>query len=152
MRKIALPIIACGLLLGAAFAQDKGANVPVASDAQPDGSVVLSGGSVAAGVGYVWGHGALHFQGSDHDFSISGVSIADAGAANISASGSVYNLKNVSDFAGNYAAVAAGITIGGGGSASYLRNEHGVVIKLVSTTVGLRFNLSANGVHVTLKS
>jgi len=31
-------------------------------------------------------------------------------------------------------------------------DPHGVVIKLVSTTVGLRFNLSANGVHVTLKS
>jgi hypothetical protein len=152
MRNIALPIIACGLLVGAAFAQNNGADAPVASDAKPDGTVVLSGGSVAAGVGYVWGHGALHYQSGDHDFSISGVSIADAGAANISASGTVYNLKNLSDFAGNYAAVAAGLTIGGGGSASYLRNEHGVVIKLVSTTVGLRFNLSANGVHVTLKS
>jgi len=152
MRNLALPIITCGFLAGAAFAQDQSASLPVASDAQPDGTVVLSGGAVAAGIGYVWGHGALTYQGGPHDFSISGVSIVDAGAANISASGTVYNLKNLSDFAGNYTAVSAGLTIAGGGSASYLKNEHGVIIKLVSTTVGLRFNLSADGVHVKLKS
>jgi len=151
MRNVALSIIVGAALSGAVLAQDQSASVPVASDAQPDGSVVLSGGSVAAGVGFVWGHGQLTYQGT-HDFSISGVSIVDAGAANLSATGTVYNLKNLSDFAGNYAAVAAGITIAGGGSASYLKNEHGVVIKLISTSVGLRFNLSADGVNVKLKS
>ena len=40
----------------------------------------------------------------------------------------------------------------GGGTAVYLKNEHGVVIKLVSTEVGLKFNLSADGVHIALKS
>lgn len=51
-----------------------------------------------------------------------------------------------------YVAWGAGATIAGGGSAVYMKNEHGVVIKLVLTTVGLRFNLSANGVKVTSKS
>jgi hypothetical protein len=32
-----------------------------------------------------------------------------------------------------------------------LRNEHGVVIKLQSTTAGLRFNLSADGVDIKLQ-
>jgi hypothetical protein len=43
-------------------------------------------------------------------------------------------------------------TVAGGGTAVYLKNEHGVVIKLVSTEVGLKFNLSADGVHIALKS
>ena len=38
------------------------------------------------------------------------------------------------------------------GSATYLKNDHGVVIKLLATSQGLRFNLSGNGVTVKLKS
>jgi hypothetical protein len=60
-------------------------------------------------------------------------------------------LKNLGDFDGNYSAVTAGITVAGGGSAALLKNQHGVVIKLLSTTEGPRFNLSANGIDIKLK-
>jgi hypothetical protein len=152
MRKLSLSIIACTIFSGATIADDQSASAPVSADAQPDAAVVLNGGRVAAGIGYVWGKGNLTFNDQTHTFTISGVSIVDAGAANISASGDVYNLKKLSDFAGNYTAASAGLTVAGGGSATYLKNEHGVVIKLVSTTVGLQFNLSASGVNVKLKS
>jgi hypothetical protein len=124
----------------------------VADGAAADGMVTLSGGSVAAGIGFVWGSGDLSFQGTKHAFKVSGVSIVDAGVANISANGEVYHLKNLSDFGGNYTVLTAGITIVGGGSATYLRNEHGVVIKLLETSQGFRFNLAAEGVKITLKS
>jgi len=94
----------------------------------------------------------LNYGGESHPFKISGLSIVDVGAANISASGHVYNLKKLSDFNGNYIEVSAGVTVAGGGSVAYLKNEHGVVIKLEATTIGLRFNLSGDGVKVTLKS
>jgi len=119
---------------------------------QSDGTVDFAGGSIAAGIGFVWGHGELNYGGQSHSFKISGVSIVDVGAANISASGQVYNLKNLADFNGNYVAMTAGMTVAGGGSAAYLKNEHGVVIKLHSTEAGLRFNLSVDGVKVTLAS
>ena len=64
----------------------------------------------------------------------------------------VYNLKNIQDLNGNYVAASAGLTIAGGGWADYLKNEHGVVIKLLSTSRGLRFNLSANGMKVQLEN
>ena len=73
------------------------------------------------------------------------------GATDFTATGSVYNLKALSDFAGNYVAAGAGITVAGGGTVVYLKNEHGVVIKIVATEVGLRFDLAADGVHVSLK-
>lgn len=125
---------------------------PVASDAQPDATVQLSEGSVAAGIGYTWGHGRLTIDDKSHKFSISGVSIGDVGVADVTAKGNVYNLRKLSDFAGNYTAVTAGVTVAGGVSATYLKNEHGVIIKLVSTNVGLSFNLSVDGVHVKLVS
>jgi hypothetical protein len=104
------------------------------------------------GIGYVWGNGDLIYQGQKLKFRISGLSVVDVGASRITASGVVYHLKDVSDFSGNYTAVTAGLTVGGGASAALLKNEHGVVIKMISTTSGLRFNLAAAGIGVKLKS
>ncbi len=145
-------LVAAALLSTAAMSQSSGsAAPPVAEGAVASGSLTLSGGAVAAGVGYVWGHGSLDYDGKPHKFSLKGVSVVDVGAAGITAAGDVYNLKNLEDFSGNYAAVSAGATVAGGGSVAYLKNEHGVVIKLHSTTVGLRFTLSADGVHIKLR-
>jgi len=60
-------------------------------------------------------------------------------------------LTNPADLSGNYSAVTAGATVVAGGSVAYLKNDNGVVIKLHSQTEGLRFNLSGNGVHITLQ-
>ena len=112
----------------------------------------VPGGSVAAGIGYTWGHGDLEYRGGTHRFTIKGVSVVAVGATEFTAKGHVYNLKNLSDFAGNYVAAAAGVTIAGGVTATYLKNEHGVILKLLATDVGLKFDLSADGVHVVLKN
>jgi hypothetical protein len=152
MRSTMFSLVACTLLCTAAYAGDADSSAPVADNAKPDATVTLKGGSVAAGIGYTWGHGDLNYRSSPHEFSIKGVSIVDVGAANFTAAGQVYNLKKLSDFSGNYVAAGAGITIAGGGTATYLKNEHGVVIKLVATDVGLKFTLSADGVHVSLKN
>jgi hypothetical protein len=152
MRSMWVSLAACALLSVAAYAGDSDSPGPVANDATPDGSVSLSGGSVAVGIGYTWGHGELTYREGSHPFSINGVSVVDVGATSYSASGKVYNLKELTDFAGNYVAAGAGITVAGGGTAVFLKNEHGVVIKLVSTDVGLKFKLSADGVHVALKN
>jgi hypothetical protein len=154
MRTIMVSLAMSSLLCAAAYADDvsSSAPAPVASDALADGSVTLNGGSVALGVGYTWGHGELKYRDGAHEFSINGVSVVDVGATNFSATGDVYNLKHLSDFTGNYVAAGAGVTIAGGGTAVYLKNEHGVVIKLIATDVGLKFKLSADGVHVVLKS
>lgn len=152
MRKLVPSAVICALLCSVALANSDESSSPVASDALPDATASFTGGSVAAGVGYAWGHGKLDYQNTGHRFTISGLSIVDVGAAHISAVGYVYNLKNLGDFAGSYSAVGAGGTLGGGGSVAYLKNEHGVVIKVQSSTEGLRFNLAASGVTVKLKS
>jgi hypothetical protein len=146
MRHTTVFMLACVLIADAAFAADPQADQTTATADQPDGSVDLAGGSIAAGIGYVWG------KGSKHKFNLSGVSIIDVGGSHITATGDVYHLQDLKDFNGNYTAVSAGLTVAGGGSVAVLRNQHGVVIKLHATTEGLRFNLAAEGVDIKLKS
>jgi len=152
MRQLTVSMLACALLGGAAFADTSESQSTTNATDEPNATVDLTAGSFAAGIGFVWGHGDLIYKGSKHRFKLSGVSIVDVGASKITASGVVYNLTTLSDFSGNYTAVSAGLTIAGGGSAVVLRNEHGVVIKLLSTAEGLRFNLSADGVAINLRS
>src|SRR5580692_4097864 len=154
MRKIFMSLVATVLTSTVAVAAEGASSAaPVAEGAIPSGYVWLSGGSVAVGIGYSWGHGTLYNSKDqkEYKFKISGVSIADVGAAGINAEGEVYNLSSPADLGGKYSAVTAGATIIVGGSVAYLKNEKGVVIKLHSQTGGLRFNLSANGMHITLQ-
>lgn len=140
------------LISGIAFADDP-ANAPIVPNgSSPDGSVSLNETTFAAGIGWVWGKGKLEFNGKEHPFNISGLSVVDAGVSDVSAAGEVYNLKNLRDFGGNYTVASAGIAIGGGAGASYLKNEHGVIIKLLETDQGFRLNLAAEGVKIKLKS
>ena len=75
MRKLVPSVMACALLWSVAFADSEDSAAPVAADARADGTVSLAGGSVAAGVGYVWGHGKLTYQDTSHTFTISGLSV-----------------------------------------------------------------------------
>jgi hypothetical protein len=151
MRRMIVSLAVCTLLCAAAYAGDLDSSVPIAQDAQPDATLNLRGGSVAAGIGYTWGRGELEYDNSSRRFSIKGVSVVDVGVTDFSASGYVFNLNKIEDFSGNYVAAGAGIAVAGGGTAVYLKNEHGVVIKLIATDVGLKFTLSAEGVHVALQ-
>lgn len=134
------------------FSDDSSTSTARPPDSPADATLTLRGNTLAAGIGYVWGDGTMSFRGAAHKFKIKGVTVADVGASHITSDGIVMHLNKLSDFAGNYVALTANLTVGGGGSAVYMKNEHGVVIKLHSTTTGLRFALSSDGVTVKLES
>jgi hypothetical protein len=127
--------------------------VPAAGAQERDApaTVTFSGGSVAAGVGYTWGSGVLHFQGKRYPFKVNGLSVVDVGIARIKGAGEVYNLHQLADFSGNYVAAGAGATLAGGGSVAALENQNGVIIHFHTTTQGLKLDLSASGIDVSLK-
>jgi len=110
----------------------------------------LSGGSVAAGIGYTWGSGTLIYQGKRYPLTVSGVSLASVGAAGYTAAGSVYGLKSPRDIDGVYTAVAAGGTLGGGGDFSAMRNQNGVVVNMTATTEGLSLTLATEGMKIAI--
>ena len=142
MKKLlTVPVLALCLLL---------AQLGLSSAQSPAGIIELSGGSVAVGIGYSWGSGTLIFQGKRYPLKISGVSIASVGVTDYTAAGSVEGLKTPQDINGNFTAVSAGGTLGGGGNIAAMKNQNGVVIHLTSTTQGLSLTLAAEGMKITL--
>ena len=123
----------------------------LASADEPSATVTIESTSVAIGIGVQWGHGTLKFQGKEYKFSVNGLSVIDLGVSSISATGNVYKLKKLSDFAGTYSAAEAGIAVGAGVGASAMENQNGVVLKLTSTKVGIEFKLAPEGLKIELK-
>jgi hypothetical protein len=113
------------------------------------GSVSIDMMSVAAGVGASWGSGVLRFQGQRHLFKIDGLSVGNVGVSSINAVGNVYNMTSLSQFAGNYAAVGAGVTLAGGMAGLRMQNQSGVIINLYAVQQGVQLNLGPQGFTIS---
>ena len=134
--------LAAALMLAAA---------PAPAQAPGTGQVELQATAIAAGIGFVIGEGTLTLAGQKQRFSLSGFSVIDVGVAGLTAQGTVENLRELSQFAGNYASIDAGVTLAGGGSAMVMRNQHGVVMRLTATSQGARLQLAPEGLLVRLR-
>ena len=136
-----LGVMALVLMGAPAFADDK----------MPDATVRLSEGSVAAGIGWSWGHGEISYQGKTYRIKIDGLSVAEVGITKAEATGTIYNLKDLANINGVYAAAGAEGTAGKGAGVSSLRNAKGVVINLKSETKGADIKIAASGLKITLE-
>ncbi len=144
MRRVAIGLVAIGslvsLVVGLALAQAK----------KPDATVTLTEGTVALGIGFSWGKGSLDYQGKKHPVKVTGLSVGEVGVDRATAVGSVYNLKKLADFDGNYVAAGAGATVAGGAGVTAMKNQNGVVIELKSTTQGASLKLAAEGIKLSI--
>lgn len=122
---------------------------PVA--AAPPPFLELASTSVAAGIGISWGEGTLSYEGTQHAFSVRGVSLLDVGASVADGLGEVYNLENLSDFEGSYVAIEAAGAVGVGASTTVMRNENGVEIALRSELQGVEVALATRGFSIRFK-
>jgi hypothetical protein len=118
---------------------------------KPDATLMMSEGQVALGIGWSWGKGTLSFKKKKYEFKVDGLSVVDVGITKATSKGKVYNLKKIEDFDGNYTAMAAEGTLGGGAGVTKMKNQNGVVIELVSTTQGANLKLAAEGVKFAIK-
>ena len=114
------------------------------------GTVSIDLTGIAAGVGVSWGSGVLSFAGQRYPFKVSGVSVGDVGISTARAVGTVYNLRNASDFPGNYMAVGAGIAVAGGMAGQTMQNQRGVIIDLYSVTQGVQLTIGPQGFSITM--
>ncbi|MET0620860.1 MAG: hypothetical protein ABW056_11315 [Thermoanaerobaculia bacterium] len=122
-----------------------------AEDKAPDATIRLSEGTVAAGIGWSWGKGTLHYMGKTYPVKVSGITVAEVGITQAEASGSVYNLKSIDDFSGIFASAGAEGTAGKGAGVSSLRNPKGVVINLKSETKGANIKIAAEGIKLEIE-
>jgi hypothetical protein len=116
----------------------------------PPASVSFETTSIAAGVGLSWGNGRLRYDGRSYGFTIDGLTFIDFGFSKTNAAGTVYNLKDLTDFEGTYFAAEADVALGGGIGGTWLRNQNGVAIHLQSVTQGARLQLGTSGVKIQL--
>ena len=138
----------------AAVAVSLASHVALAADPKKaDGTITIEETQFAVIVGGSVGGGKLTYKGKTTEFKIGGLTAgANVGVSKMSATGEVYDLKDIAKFEGTYTKFDAGIAFGGGAGALYLKNEHGVVMKLTSRTQGAQLNIaSASGVKVTMK-
>lgn len=120
----------------------------------PDGRVKITSRMVAPGVGLSWGDGILTYKGKEIPFTFQANGLfrdVDASMTAAELSGEVFNLKTIEDFAGNYQKFEAKDSPSGAGTSATMKNQHGVVVNVVSTVAGREFNLSREGLKVELK-
>ena len=115
----------------------------------PVGSVSIDMTSVSAGVGASWGSGVLRFNGERHLFKIEGLSVGSVGVSTINAVGNVYNMTDISQLTGNYAAVGAGLTLAGGMAGLTMQNQSGVIINLYAVQQGVQLNIGPQGFTIS---
>jgi hypothetical protein len=129
-------------------------NISLAPAQVPDGALKITSRMVAQGVGLSWGEGVLTYKGQDYSFTYQANGLfrdVDAGMTAAELSGHVFNLKSPADFSGNYQKVEAGTSDSGAGTRATMKNQNGVVVNLVSTIEGRKFNLSREGLNIELK-
>lgn len=128
-------------------------NVPTAQSIQgltPSGTVTLTETFVA---GYGGGNGTLAFNGQNYPFRLLGSVIGPGGADRITASGEVYKLSDVNNFAGRYTQGSgpAGLSQSGPGQL-WLQNNAGVIMHLYSTSTGVLLSIGKEEIIIRLSS
>jgi hypothetical protein len=139
------------LVLGAVLAAGLATVATATEPKSPAATLRLESTSIAAGIGVSWGDGKLNFKGKEHAFTLKGLSVADVGISKATATGDVYNLTNVADFAGKYSATEVNFTLAGGSGGIVMQNDKGVVIHARSASVGAQLTLAPSGVSIELK-
>jgi len=97
------------------------------------------------------GGGNLQFGGQNYRFTIGGLGIGGFGISEITATGEVYNLKDIAYFPGAYVQARAGIAIGTVSAGElWLQNPNGVVLHLKAQRVGLALSLGADAIYIRM--
>jgi hypothetical protein len=140
------PALACF----AAFVIGGCASTTTAPSTPPAATVRIQEWSAAYYGSATGGKGTLYYNGQRHHFTISGVGVGGAGGQKISATGKVYNLNNLQDFAGTYRGVSRGLTLIEGKMHAKLTNGNGVVMYLAGETEGLASSMGVQAFQVSL--
>jgi hypothetical protein len=95
------------------------------------------------------GGGTLIVGGQKYSFSVGGLGIGGFGVSRMEATGSVYNLRNINDFAGAYVQARYGIAVGSRSTGQlWLQNAKGVVLELKAKRTGLALSLGGDAVYI----
>jgi hypothetical protein len=146
-------LLASGLALGLLAGCAKQSAGPQTVDGMSPVATVemhqIQAAYIASGSG---GSGTLFYQGQSYPFRIGGAGIGGIGASTIQATGEVYGMTNIQQFAGSYAQGRYGFALGNlSGGDLWLKNNNGVVLHLHAKRTGLMLSLGADVMIVSFK-
>ena len=119
----------------------------------PSGTVAIDQGQAGFIVTAGYGGGVLRYEGKSYGFQIGGLGVGGFGASSVKATGIVYDLHSIADFPGPYAAIRAGGAVGEKSIGRiWLRNNHGVTLKLDAKRRGLMLATGADAVVISMSS
>jgi hypothetical protein len=134
----------CLTLCTAAIFKPAAAEGPV-----PSGTVRIEQMQIAfIGSGNLGG-GTLAFKGRSYPFTIGGLGVGGIGISKIEATGTVYDLTRVEDFAGAYVQARYGLAVGTLSTGDlWLQNTRGVGLALKADRTGLALSLGADAIYI----
>ncbi len=116
----------------------------------PSGTIHWEGKEFMAILETQWGHGTLAYNGKVYKFKTSALGAGGWGGQEISATGEVYNLNDISDFPGKYNELRSGATGVKGVAYAYVRNDKGVSIHVKAHTEGVALTIGATGMTIKM--
>jgi hypothetical protein len=125
-----------------------------AAESKADGTLRISGGSFALGIGTSWGSGTLTYKGKDYPVKVKGLSVGKVGMTSVSIAGEVFNLKHLRDFDGHYnygGSGMRGVTLASGRTGTLMSNQAGVIVRVSATQKGVDVNATGGGVDMKIK-
>ena len=124
-----------------------------AEEKAPDATLEITKWTVNFVVGTNWGKGVLTVKdGSQYEFSLSGLNIAGIGVRRYKITGEVFDLKDLADFAGHYTGYEVGASLGVGGADVFrIKNDNGVSLALSIDLKGTGFNVGPKGITIVLQ-
>ena len=140
------------LLMGAVLGILASGGMARAEDLTKSGTVWIEQVQIAfIGSGNVGG-GTLKYGGKSYRFKIGGLGIGGIGLSKITATGNVYNLRDLAYFPGAYLQGRYGAVIGDVSAGKlWLKNSNGVVLELKAERQGLALSLGGDAIYIDLK-
>ena len=117
----------------------------------PMGQVTITLTEIGVGVGYEWGKGTLTYKGKQYTFKVKGLQVGTVGIKKATIKGDVFNLFNVGQFPGPYAAAQAGVAIIKGKEGLILQNQQGVRLRLEAEQKGLSLSIGPEGFTIEME-
>jgi len=119
----------------------------------PDGRLTITRHQVAFMGNVAWGGGTLTVQDRTFPFRLRGLGAGGAGISRLDATGDVFNLRRVEDFAGVYGQIRTGVVMGDAQvrGVVWLQNTNGVRIRLEPRRRGVALQFGADGILIELR-
>lgn len=138
-------VLAGGVVL-AGRARDAGA-----ADPNPDATVEIEETRIGIGpLSGTIGGGRLRFEGKEYRFTSRGLTAGGIGVSSLQAQGEVFNLRRLDQFPGVYVQTTAEDFEDETGHLTvlFLRNEHGVKLRLRATRSGIVLSVPSDGATI----